>query len=73
MAEIAESFSWLEEASENGEADGPYVIIYNTVKGKGVKHMEDDHKWHGAPIGDEDYAKARPELEAGLKELEEKL
>lgn len=73
MQSIQESFEWLDEASNNGEAAGPYVIIYNSHKGKGVKHMEDNHKWHGAPIDDENFSKAEPELEAGLAELEAKI
>jgi transketolase len=24
----------------------PFVIIANTVKGKGIKFMEDDNNWH---------------------------
>ncbi|WP_321991246.1 transketolase [Marispirochaeta aestuarii] len=65
--EIAEAFTWL----DSKEA-GPSVMIFRTHKGKGVSFMEDNHKWHGAPIDDETYAKARPELEAGLAKLEAK-
>ncbi|ORC37734.1 transketolase [Marispirochaeta aestuarii] len=65
--EIAEAFTWLDS-----EEAGPSVMIFRTHKGKGVSFMEDNHKWHGAPIDDETYAKARPELEAGLAKLEAK-
>jgi transketolase len=73
MTQIAESFAWLEEISSADGASGPYVIIYNTVKGKGVDHMENSHAWHGAPVGDDDYSKAKPQLEQRLTELEAQL
>jgi len=63
--EIAEAFQWLDS-----EEAGPSVIIFDTIKGKGVKSMENTNKWHGAPVTDDVYAIARPELEAGLAALE---
>ncbi len=68
VAEILESFDWLE-----ARGGGPAVIIYRTHKGRGVSFMEDNAHWHGAPIDDASYAKARPELEATLAELEARL
>ncbi len=68
IPEILESFDWIKQQSS-----WPVVVIYRTHKGKGVSFMEDNHKWHGAPIGDDDYVKARPELIATLKELETQL
>jgi transketolase len=68
VAEILESFAWLE-----AHAGAPAVIIYRTHKGRGVSFMEDNAHWHGAPIDDASYAKARPELEARLAELEARL
>jgi len=65
---ILESFEWIQQQSR-----WPVAVIYKTHKGKGVSFMEDNHKWHGAPIGDEDYTKARPELLTTLKELEANL
>jgi transketolase len=41
---------------------GPAIIIAKTVKGKGVSFMEGKNIWHGAPIGDADYAAAKKEL-----------
>lgn len=58
---IRRAFDWLD--SENS---GPSVLIFNTVKGKGVSFMEDNHKWHGGVIDNESHKKARVELEAGL-------
>ncbi|MCL2057446.1 MAG: transketolase [Oscillospiraceae bacterium] len=40
----------------------PSVIIADTVKGKGVSFMENNHKWHGAVIGKDDYESAMREL-----------
>ena len=63
---IFESWDWMQKNS-----GAPSVIIFKTVKGKGVSFMEDDHKWHGAPIDDESYKYGRIELEKRLKELED--
>lgn len=42
----------------------PKVVLYHTVKGKGVSFMEGKNTWHGAPIDDSSYAAGRPELVA---------
>lgn len=42
----------------------PSAIIAKTVKGKGVSFMENQVGWHGTPMSDEDFAKAKAELEA---------
>ncbi|PID55863.1 transketolase [candidate division KSB3 bacterium] len=68
IADILASFDWTAQQSR-----WPVVVIYTTHKGKGVSFMEDNHQWHGAPIGDDDYAKARPELMTTLKALEAQL
>jgi len=65
ISDILDSFDWVKQQST-----WPVAVIYRTHKGKGVSFMEDNHKWHGAPIGDDDYAKARPELLATLHALE---
>ena len=41
----------------------PYAIIANTIKGKGVSFMENNHKWHGKAPNDEEFKKAMEELE----------
>ena len=41
----------------------PSVILAHTVKGKGVSFMEGLSKWHGSPIGNEEYRKAIAGLE----------
>jgi transketolase len=48
-------------------------VIYKTHKGKGVSFMEDNHKWHGAPVDDTSYKNGRAELTEKLKTLEEVL
>lgn len=50
--------------------DKPTVILAKTVKGKGVSFMENDAGWHGKAPNDEQYEKAKAELEATLKDLE---
>lgn len=68
IPDILDSFAWVKQQST-----WPVAVIYRTHKGKGVSFMQDTHKWHGAPVGDSDYEKARPELLATLKDLEAKL
>lgn len=48
----------------------PTMILAKTVKGKGVSFMENNAGWHGSAPNDEQYAQAKAELEAALKELE---
>ena len=50
----------------------PTVILAHTTKGKGVSFMENNAGWHGKAPNDEQYAQAKAELEAHLKELEGK-
>ena len=46
------------------------VILAKTVKGKGVSFMENNAGWHGKAPNDEQFATAKAELEAVIKELE---
>ncbi len=46
------------------EADLPTAIICNTIKGKGVSFMENNHAWHGKAPNDEQYKLAMEELNA---------
>lgn len=48
----------------------PTVILAATVKGKGVSFMENQAGWHGKAPNDEQFAVAKAELEAAIKELE---
>jgi len=64
-AEILDSYKWL----DNDDV-WPKVVIYNTVKGKGVSFMEGKSAWHGAPIDKASYEKGRPELAADLDKKE---
>ena len=68
VMEIIESWEWM-----NSQSKWPLAVIYKTIKGKGVSFMENDHKWHGAPIDPESYARGRPELTGELKTLLELL
>ena len=42
--------------------DKPTVIIANTIKGKGVSFVEDDNKYHGKALSEEELALALKEL-----------
>ena len=49
----------------------PTAILLSTVKGKGVSFMENQAGWHGKAPNAEQFAIAKAELEAKIKELEE--
>lgn len=79
-----EAFNWnvitidghdLEKVHEAIEffknSDKPTAVIASTIKGKGVSFMENQVGWHGKAPDDAQYAVARAELEAAIKELEE--
>ncbi len=48
--------------SGSAGSPGPSVLIFDTIKGKGVSFMEGDPSWHGKPIGKKEYEKAMREL-----------
>lgn len=48
----------------------PIMIIANTVKGKGVSFMENNLAWHGSPPNEDEYQRAKKELQAQLQKLE---
>ena len=59
----------LKEARET--KGQPTAILMATVKGKGVSYMENNAGWHGKAPNPEEFAQAKAELEAKIKELEE--
>ena len=65
FAQISAAFK---EASET--KGQPTMILARTVKGKGVSFMENNAGWHGKAPNDEQWAQAKAELEAAIKELE---
>ena len=52
----------LEEARSMTGKGKPVAIIMETVMGKGVDFMEDDHNWHGVAPNDEQLQKALSQL-----------
>ncbi|MDC7245172.1 MAG: transketolase [Sphaerochaetaceae bacterium] len=65
MQEILDSFDWIDS-----DDVWPKLVVYNTVKGKGVSFMEGLNKWHGSPIDADSYAQGRPELVADIERKE---
>ena len=57
---IQEIYNAIETAKKS---DRPFVIVANTVKGKGVSFMENQAGWHGKAPSDDDLQKALKELE----------
>lgn len=53
-------------------ANGPSAVICNTILGKGVSFMENKLEWHGKPPSEQEAGVAIAELEAHLRELENK-
>lgn len=47
-----------------GHTDKPWVIVANTIKGKGVSFMEDHLLYHYKHVDNENYKMAKAELEA---------
>ncbi len=45
------------------QCNKPFLILANTVKGKGISFMENSAKWHGSTINDESFKKAMLELD----------
>jgi transketolase len=58
--DMQEILSALKQARKN--KNKPLMIIANTVPGKGVSFMENDHTWHGKPPKQEEATKALLEL-----------
>jgi transketolase len=44
------------------KASGPHVVLGRTTFGKGVSFMESKIEWHYLPMSDEEYGRARAEL-----------
>ena len=65
MAAILEALAAAREVKGQ-----PVVILAATTKGKGVSFMEGQAGWHGKAPNDEQFAQARSELEAQIRELE---
>ena len=59
--------AYQEAAATKGQ---PTMILAHTVKCKGVSFMENNAGWHGKAPNDEQFAQAKAELEAAIKELE---
>ena len=65
-------FEQIEAAYKEAEQTKgqPTMILAKTIKGKGVSFMENNAGWHGKAPNDEQWAQAKAELEAAIKELE---
>jgi len=50
-----------------GQSDLPVMILAHTVMGKGVSFMENQAKYHGSALKEDQLAEAVKELEGGLK------
>jgi len=65
VKDVQRAVDWARQQTE-----WPAAVIFKTKKGRGISFTEDTHKFHGAVIDDQTYAKGRPELLKTLAELE---
>jgi transketolase len=65
VSNVLRALDWVKQ-----QRDWPVAVIFETKKGRGISFTEDTHKYHGAVIDDQTYAKGRPELLQTLAELE---
>jgi len=54
----------IEALDESGRGGGPWMLIANTVKGKGVSFMEGKAAWHGKAPTPEEAKRALEEIAA---------
>lgn len=66
ISQICAALDKLPERNEQKHGK-PTFIIANTIKGKGVSFMENNHKWHGGGIGEEDLKVALSDVTAMRK------
>ncbi|MCX7917111.1 MAG: transketolase [bacterium] len=65
------SFSELYDSIKRAiSIDKPVCVIAHTVMGKGISFMENEYKYHGKPLSEEEYLKAMKEI--GLEPVLEK-
>jgi transketolase len=60
--QMQEVLSTLAKAKTLCGKSKPVMILMNTIMGKGVDFMENDHKWHGSPPNDEQFERAMVQL-----------
>jgi transketolase len=59
---MQEVVTGLNDAKERARKGKPIMIIMDTIMGKGVDFMENDHHWHGVAPTDEQLEKALAQL-----------
>tara|TARA_Y100000589_G_scaffold147205_1_gene140802 strand:+ start:39477 stop:40328 length:852 start_codon:yes stop_codon:yes gene_type:complete len=59
---MQEVVTGLNDAKERANKGKPIMIIMDTIMGKGVDFMENDHHWHGVAPNDEQLEKALAQL-----------
>jgi transketolase len=55
------------------KTDKPLMVIAHTVKGKGVKEIENDYVYHAVPLNPEQYERAEKEFDARIELLEKQV
>lgn len=66
LSAVCHALDWAGEQS-----DQPAMIIANTVKGKGISFVEGQPQFHNAALDDDQFTRARREIEEALDLLED--
>jgi len=64
--DISDILKVVNEAKNLTFAGKPIMILMKTIMGKGVSFIEDDHKWHGSVMNEEQTKNALEELKETL-------
>lgn len=57
--------------ARNARGGHPQVIIAHTTKGKGISFIENNYRWHGGSLSEDQYLQAKAELVQQAARLEE--
>lgn len=57
--------------ARNARGGHPQVIIAHTTKGKGISFIENNYRWHGGSLSEDQYLQAKAELIQQAARLEE--
>lgn len=66
LVKLTEAYQEILNGSQNLK---PKMLIAKTIKGKGIKFLEDQNGWHGKVLNQEQYLQALAELEADKLKL----
>lgn len=69
--EIIDALEYFKKT--RNKSDKPLMVIGNTIKGKGVKEIENVYKYHAVPLTMEEYERAEKDFLLNIEILEKKI